>query len=308
MAFCQVRSGDPRGGVSAYTPNNIFEKGPPMMRTLFCGAIYTAALSTILGMPHLGRADDAKGKRFALLVGVSRFENKAALKQPDLDCPDRDADALAKVLLANGYSAQTLRLMTTDVKPGRLLYPSAANIRAQLKDLVETAENADSVLVYYGGYERQFAGTKDYFMCAADADPGKRTTLVALSEVYQELARCKARAKLVMIDSCRFQEKAAGGLPPAPDGVATFFSCSAGEFALEDAKDLKHGFFSYFVAQGLRGEADADKDRTVTLAELEQYIRRKVPAYARDKQNAKQNPELLGKTSSELPLVRLSGR
>ena len=92
------------------------------------------------------------------------------------------------------------------------------------------------------------------------------STLIALATVYDELKQCKASFKLLLVDACRNDpfaeatrsatEKKFDSLsrPPKkqlPGGVATLFSCSAGEKAFED-KEIQHGVFFHFVIEGLK--------------------------------------------------------
>lgn len=251
----------------------------------------------------LARAAD--GTKLGLVIGVNRYENKKALGVADLTCAESDANALARALAAGGFERGNLVIMTTEKPADDSLCPRAANVRKELKALVQDCTAEDTVVIAFSGYERQPAGTRDYLLCTTDTDPGNPRSMVALSEIYRELARCKAGLKLVVIDACRGQEKAAGGMPEPPAGVATFIGCSTGELASEVAA-LKHGVFTYCLMEGLRGAADANKDGKVTVTELEQFARRRVPALCKERNLDRQLPELLGDTSRNMPVVSVS--
>ncbi|MFA7543593.1 MAG: hypothetical protein WCY84_04390, partial [Candidatus Cloacimonadaceae bacterium] len=62
--------------------------------------------------------------------------------------------------------------------------------------------------------------------------------------------------------------------------------------------DMQHGLFSYFLMKGLRGEADANKDRKLSQKELQNYIREEVSSQAR-RMGRMQEPELQSKDSSK---------
>ena len=57
-------------------------------------------------------------------------------------------------------------------------------------------------------------------------------------------------------------------------------AASGGDQIASDYPAKRHGLFTYFALLGLRGAADADADRTITLAELERYLDSKVPSVA----------------------------
>lgn len=41
--------------------------------------------------------------------------------------------------------------------------------------------------------------------------------------------------------------------------------------------ELEHGVFTYFLLEGLRGEADMDRDGIITVDEVYRYVSREVP-------------------------------
>src|SRR5439155_23142717 len=59
-----------------------------------------------------------------------------------------------------------------------------------------------------------------------------------------------------------------------PGGVASFFSCSAGQFSYESDK-LRRGLFFHFLIEGLKGQA-ADPKGQVTLESLAAYVKREM--------------------------------
>jgi uncharacterized caspase-like protein len=273
-----------------------------MRSTSFRCISYTAAILGVLS--PVARADDPVGRRYALLIGVNRYEHKDKLKQDDLKYAEADACELASALEASGFARGDVVLMTTAQPPAHSLSPRADNIRAELKALARKCAGDDVILVTFAGYERQFRDTNDYYLCPTDADPTDRATMVALSDVYETLAECKAGTKLVLIDSCRGQEREEGGQKQPPASVATFFATSAKEVGYEDPR-LRGGVFTHFVIEGLGGAADANLDGTVTVAELERYVRPRTAEYVQTRYQARQRPELIGKAPTP-PLVKVS--
>lgn len=68
--------------------------------------------------------------------------------------------------------------------------------------------------------------------------------------------------------------------------------------APEPTETCGHGVFTYYLLQGLHGEADANKDDTVTAGELFAYLSEKV-SKATDGQ---QNPQAFPGLARNLPL------
>ena len=72
----------------------------------------------------------------------------------------------------------------------------------------------------------------------------------------------------------------------------TVLSASAGDQISSTYAEKGHGLFTYFMLQGLRGEADGNSDGAITLAELYEYTRPNVERIARKQYNNEQTPQL----------------
>jgi formylglycine-generating enzyme required for sulfatase activity len=281
------------------------------MRGKFAGG---SALMIVLAV--LGLAQEP-GEKYALLVGVYKYAKTSELR--DLQFPERDMEDLATVLRDGGYRPENLVLMTqtAGAKPGNFRFlPLAANIRKELKALLRDRIKADSVLVAFAGHGIQFRGSEEVYFCPADARPDDKATLISLDEVYQALAGCQAQLKLLLSDACRndpvavvsrratvdVQSVTRPQLLKPPGGVAALFSCSEGELAFEN-DTLKHGVFFHFVIQGLRGEADFDKNQEVALQELAFFTTRRVLDFVRaEYDGVRQMPVLKGEVAG-LPVL-----
>ena len=264
-------------------------------------------------------ADPPQGDKYALLVGVHRYD-KNELR--DLPYAEADMTALADVLKKAGYKRVVLMTEAGGADDPRFL-PTAANVRKTLKGLLGDLSADESILVAFAGHGIQFAGEDDNYFCPMDAKLGDKATLISLTEVYKDLENCNAGTRLLLADCCRNDPRSDNAravdkvklesvtrpqraLPPG--GVAAFFSCSAGEKAYEDA-GIKHGVFFHFIIEGLQGKADADKDGQVDLDELAGYTKKQVRDFVKDTygDDVRQMPELVGKTHGQVVLARTGG-
>ena len=282
-----------------------------MSHSLRRGLVFAAfCLGAAADLPLLSRADDdapVGGRRFALLVGVRDYDPE---QFRSLSYTENDAKDLAQVLRDAGY--RRVVLLTQSEAAGQhnvRLQPTGKNIRAQLTALLEECKPDDSVLVALSGHGVQPHGQKGSYFCPMDADVKDLTTLVPVTDIYKDLADCKAGVKVLLVDACRNDPLAGGdkGLPKLkvesvtrpreegpPSGVAALFACSEGEQAYE-SKHFEHGIFFHFVLEGLKGEA-ANKEGSVTLQRLVGYVKDEAPLQAKDEigPDALQHPELLG--------------
>ncbi len=85
----------------------------------------------------------------------------------------------------------------------------------------------------------------------------------------------------------------------ARNGLAMLMSATAAEYSQEGTKwGGGHGVFTHFLLQGLRGQADRNKDNFVSVPELYDYVSRQVS----EATEGKQNPILRGNYDRELKL------
>ncbi len=271
----------------------------------------------------------AKGTKYALLIGVSRYDPD---QLDSLQFPDRDMSELAKALIEKcAFRKENVYQMTaTEVgvtrNPRHL--PTAKNIRRELKGLIGVCDKGDTLLIAFSGHGIQFRNDKENYFCPADTDLGNRKTLINLQkEVYEPLAKdCDARIKLLFVDACRNDPRADSARKAAkkrkeldlekintpqrlivPKGMAAFFSCQPDQVAIEH-KPLKHGVFFHFVIEGLRGKAK-DVEGNVTLPSLQSYVYSAVKSYVyRHLKRQIQKPELKASTEGVITLVKAGTR
>lgn len=245
------------------------------------------------------------GEKYALLVGVRKYRANSGLKE--LKYAEKDVTDLAELLRKGGY--RTVRLLTqADGSDDRAL-PRSDNIRRELGLLLDNKQENHTVLVAFAGHGVQFKNEPDKaYFCPADGMVEDRKSLISLTEVYQQLERCRAGCKLLLCDACRNDPVDTGArsaeqvesitkpqrIAP-PGGVAALFSCSAGQRAYE-RDELGHGVFFHFVMEGLKaGKTD--------VLQLAAYTNEKVYDYVSDKIGEKQTPELKGNVRARLPLM-----
>jgi formylglycine-generating enzyme required for sulfatase activity/uncharacterized caspase-like protein len=293
------------------------------LRLLGLSAIVTAA---VLIAP--GRSQAPPGKKVALLVGVTHYQRSTHF--PDLQYSENDIVKLAEILRSPAAGFSTVRVITTSLgKKKAEDAPTAANIRKGLDSVLKGLEPMDTVLVALAGHgvalEIADPDGKDMnntysFFCPSDADlvgvsyaTGRCKTLLNFTELFDDLGKCGAGAKLVLVDACRHKVEAPRGIikrninvdsVTIPTGVGALFSCKAGEYAHESEK-LKHGVFFHFVLEGLRGKALND-DNDVTWLRLREYVTRRVrskDATALVGESFMQTPHAIDNIPGESPVL-----
>lgn len=107
---------------------------------------------------------------------------------------------------------------------------------------------------------------------------------MSLNDLSERIARVPAALRVVVLDACRTDDTLRGkGMSEEPafavalDGAAgastgtVWIHASAEGDPAQESQELAGGVFTHFWLSGLRGAADADGDRRVTLAESYDY-------------------------------------
>jgi formylglycine-generating enzyme required for sulfatase activity len=232
------------------------------------------------------------GKKYALLVGINRYDFQAHF--PDLYGAVNDAVVLGKLLEKQGFKVKILTDEQATLK----------NIEAELANIKKLAERDDLILIGLAGHG-ELIGADSYF-CPREARKKEKDTLLSLNGLCKELENIKGVAKLVLVDACRDDGRTprvdAAGVPAQ---VGLLFSCSPGQRAFE-TKDKKHGVFFQHVIRGMEGEAKNAKGE-VTWHGLRSYVIDHVPdAVAKESPGAKQIPHDVGNVAGIPPLFTVS--
>lgn len=134
-----------------------------------------------------------------------------------------------------------------------------------------------------------------------------------LDDFYAAVAALPSDNVTIVIDSCfsgssnngLLQKdispamlKTAASITPAQAGRASIFTSTAPSEVSYWYEEGRHSLFTYFFLKGLRGEADKDRDASVTAAELHDYLQWHVQDYILDAgKPSNQTPQLVGEKS-----------
>ena len=259
--------------------------------------------------------EPGKGRRIALIVGVSKYADPSL----DLEYADDDARALYELV-----TSPALGPAAFDPSNVRLLIDeeaTAANINTGLRGFLQQATENDFVLFYFAGHGMPDPNRlRDLYLLAHDTEAENIAgTGLLMRHVREAIASIRARDVVILTDACH---SAGMGAPKSirsltvnpihevfldkmrhsSGGLAILTASEAAQVSYEKS-ERRHGIFTHYLLEGLRGAADEDRDRIVTLGEVMEFVRDRV----KQETGGRQIPAI-GPTSFDrgLPLV-LSG-
>ena len=247
----------------------------------------------------------AEPKVYSVIVGVAAYHHVRRLQYTDDDAykmyaflksPEGGAvpDEQIKVLIDESATKQ--------------------NIIDAMKDVLLNATENDMIMFYFSGH-----GKEDGFL-PYDFD-GYENKLT-FGEINTIFGLSKAKHKICIADACHSGGMMAmkGATESSDDAfaitstkdylsefnegnqVAIMVSSQVDEVSVESGT-LRQGTFSHFLMKGLKGNADRNRDNTVTILELFNYVSRQVKSYTSNYQN----PVLFGSYDPDMPISIVRG-
>jgi hypothetical protein len=157
----------------------------------------------------------------------------------------------------------------------------------------------DAVVIVYFSGQAMVTPTGDVLLALYDGSTADSARLYPLNDLESAFARLKAKQVLFLFDGMlsrlRGDAKGKTASPRWELGGGNTVGLIGGEDVTKGLEDdqHRHGLFTYYLLKGLRGEADTNRNGTVTFGELAGYVRQKVAWAAKSQFNQEQRPLLL---------------
>ena len=220
-----------------------------------------------------------QAKVYLVSVGITDYPGTSM----DLTLPAKDAETITWLYSKN-----------TSVEYSQLLNEQATmqNITSSIRRTFAKASTDDIVVLFFSGH-----GYPGGFV----AYDGQLT----YTQVRKAMATSKCKNKMIFADACFSGKIRTNGnssqssLQAAKKAnVMLFLSSRSNETSIE-RRGMQNGFFTTYLQKGLRGGADANRDRVITAKELYDYVHKGVIEISHDKQH----PVMWGKFSDNMPVM-----
>src|SRR5215510_11195728 len=252
------------------------------------------------------------GRKFALIVGVSRYRDDGV---SDLQFADADARELRDFLR---------RPEGGGFRPDDILYleneqATVEGVTVALDRILSQAGPNDLILLFIAGHggPDPYAPQNLYYVLHDTKVADLPRTALPMATLQEKLDLARARRALVFIDTCH-SAGLSGAQPTGArgfennlinlysaklfkeEGRAALTSSDVNEFSYENKRwGGGHGVFTYALLEGLRGQADTNADSFITAGELFAYVSDRV----RLETGFKQNPRSVYDFNSDFTLA-----
>lgn len=243
--------------------------------------------------PNL-KKDSGKTEIFALVVGVASYNHMQSLKYTDDDA--YQLYAFLKSPEGGAISDDNIKVLIDDAATNK-------SITQEIQNIASRADDNDVIMLYLSGH-----GLDGAFV-PSDFDGYKNQ--LAYGDILDMLNGSAAKHKLFITDACHSGSMLAAARTPlnvslenfysaynaVNGGTAIMMSSMKEEVSLEYG-GLRQGVFSHFLIKGLKGNADKDADKLITVTELYDYVSTNVKSYT----SSAQNPVIMGDYDKGMPI------
>lgn len=141
-------------------------------------------------------------KKYAIIIAVSQYDNE----QFSLPLTANDAAALANTLHQRGGFEITPLYESLDkgVTPSPKTIPTKENIMSECQRVLENCKPGDTVFLYFSGHGFPHPQDRNKtYLLPKDVDVKKiPDTFLETSWLRDQLSRCQATTKFLMLDAC----------------------------------------------------------------------------------------------------------
>jgi hypothetical protein len=251
------------------------------------------------------------GQTWAVVIGINKYTNL-----PPLKYAVNDAREFYRYLVeVNKVPKENIWLV---LEEEATLERVKSILGTRLR---QNAGKEDTVIIYLAGHGAIESDSSspdgdglEKYILPFNADPKDLySSALPMREIAQIFQRISSDRLILITDMC-YSGAAGGRTVPVPGvranisgaflqrisqgrGRVLLTAGDANEVTVE-RDDLRHGVFTYFLLEGLRGKADADGNGIVTVDEVYRYVSIKVPQAT----GQAQHPVRKGETKGEIVL------
>ncbi len=256
---------------------------------------------------NLPRTLNKNPDAIAVVIGNRDYTNPDV---PSVDYALQDAAAMRKYLEKSyGFDPTNILFVANATQADfNGIFGTNEDHRARLFNLIKP--DVSDVFIFYSGHGAPDLQSEEAYFVPVDCDPSLvRFNGYAINTFYENLSKIPYKSMTVVIDACFSGASAKGTLIPRAslvriksknstiltDPKAAVFTSATGTQIASWYPEQQHGLFTYYFLKGLQGEANANRDRKLTLAEMKAYLDDQVPYQARRMNNRVQTPEVYGR-------------
>lgn len=224
------------------------------------------------------------GRLIVLAIGVNEYANAAL----NLNYAVPDAQVVADTLRAR--AGTLFREVRVTVLRDR--QATRRGVMDALEEVARTTLPTDTFVLYIAGHGVRTEPDQRFLFLPHDVtDTSNWSTLrrqgIEDSQLVAAIARIRARDGLLLLDTCHAGQLTMDQLSALGNETGRFLlAASTSVQEALDSYDDRNGVFAYAVREALQGRAATDGEGRVSALALGEWVMRRVPQLAREKQHS----------------------
>ena len=225
-----------------------------------------------------------KPNLYLLAVGVSNYKNP----EYNLEFADKDAFGIAKVF--KSQEGKIYNKVITKVLTNK--QATKDNILDGLDWIYDQATQKDVIVIFFAGHGINDDRSNYYYMAYNSNIDRLRRTAVRWSDIQDTISDLPSKV-LLLADTChsgnitgskrRDITGAIKSILNSGSGAIIMTATTGSGYSYEEPK-WGHGAFTKALMEGIKGKADFDNDRTISIKELDLFITNEVKKLTNGKQ------------------------
>lgn len=212
-----------------------------------------------------------QARTYVMIVGVSSYQDSSN----NLAQTTKDAKAFKDVM---AHQTKDITILTSK-------YANVENIKEKMHAICNRATSSDKIIFYFSGHGYS-GGIAVY--------DGR----IEYQTINDILASSLASAKICFVDACHagsvneVKDNVTAYKSPTSGNIIYLMACRANEYSAETPW-IGHGYFTQALLKGIRGKADSDNDKRITVRELFTFVYNDV-LHSTAKMEKQQHPQMIG--------------
>ena len=217
-------------------------------------------------------------RTYIVSVGIADYPGS----RNDLRVSANDARTISGIFTKNG-NATVDCFVNSDV--------TVKKVCTAMRNTFAKASPSDAIVLYFSGH-----GVPGGLVCYDG--------FLYYSSVLNIMRQSKAQQKMIFVDACfagKMRNTNKRDTNYSKENVMFFLSSRSTEKSLETPRQtgFKNSLFTVFLERGLRGGADANKDRVITAKEIYNFVHQGVV----EASGNRQHPVMWGKFDGNMPVI-----
>ncbi len=246
----------------------------------------------VICFPFLSFSQKQNFQKYAVIIGVSDYQDNRL----DLRYCDDDAYRFYAYLQSKKGGSVPEKNISILIDE----FATKKNIIKMMHATFKKANKNDMLIFYFSGH-----GANGAF-CPYNQN-ASNSSFLSHNEIKKVFKRYKTKYKICIADACHSGSIYSKNLKNKKTSksnndtnLVIMMSSQSDEVSAENPK-LRQGTFSYYFLRGLKGKADLNKDKVITLEEIFAYVKANVLNFTKNRQT----PFIQGKAPRNMPITYL---